>query len=163
MKFKIKKTLAIFLLLFLASCVLAGCKKQTKQTEQTQEFDSKSVESEIQTILFGQEEMSAEAGKLADEGKIEESQAKIDKIIEKLKKAQELNKTIINNVTKDKKYYQKRDEVFDDSVDLYQKMKECISYLTDEKEKASECMQEVIEKRKALDAKGKEMLELRPK
>lgn len=132
-----KKIILLIILLILV-LGLSACMK-------TSPIDLGATETEIQTILSNQRELSAEIARLADQTQPELALEKNNLLKEKLNQALDLNQIIIDNIKGDKKdAFVKRKELFLANLKMVDKMEECLGYMEKDKEAFEKCQTEFI-------------------
>ena len=130
---------------------------------QEEALDLQQAETEIQTIIQSQPAAAVEAGRLADQGNLEESKAKLEEIRQDLKRAKELNQKIIAKANKDAElFYTKRAELFDDMMVMFNKMEECIELFFQDQQQGQACIQESASFNAQIEEKAKQLKDYLP-
>jgi len=149
------KKILLIGLLFSLSIFLTGCfggKDKVKE-----KVDLVKVEAEFNEILLSQQEKAAVVGKLADEGKVDETMAAVEGLREDLRRALELNQIMIDAFGGEKKEaFILRAQLLEDSISLYDKLEECLG-LMDNQQAFTACQQELQTMSQELQTLGAEV------
>jgi uncharacterized protein YcfL len=163
---KLKKIKKIIILSFaaLALFLLTGCSKENENMlTEKQQAQVQQKEEEIKTIINSWEIKITEGAGLADQGKQEESIAKLEEVKQDVQKAINLNQELSNIAQglekideKSKTYYVKRGELFQLVLDMVNKMDECVKLYFQDKNQGEACFKDIQEISKQIEEKSAE-------